>query len=182
MEKKLLLSLAVIIALSACEKQSEPEEGKADLRTTGFFCTMGINGLGLEDTLALRASNSGTFNITDYSATAEARGFIVRPRDIWQLITTGDNNWHLKNNAGKYISFEDDPYVTNDEYSYDLDDEPNEKSVFVRSTNSGQNFYLESKYKRGYYLITRAGDVSPPDPRHSRVRFQTKKQLWFFMP
>ncbi len=182
MKQNLVLTLAVLMLLSACEKQNSTDEESSDLRTIGFICTIGINGIGDEDTLALRSGVSGTFNITDYSATAESRGFLVRPRDIWQLITTGDNNWHLKNNAGKYISFEDDPYASNDEYSYDLDDVPNEKSVFIRTKGDGQNFYLESKYKRGHYLITRAGNVSPPNPRHSTVRFQPRKQLWFFMP
>lgn len=182
MKIRIMSILATIILLSACEKQNDKDEDNTDLRTTGFFCTIGVNGQGVEDTLALRAGTSGTFTITTYSATAEAGGFIIRPRDIWQLITTGDNNWHLKNNAGKYISFEDDPYATNDEYSYDLDDVPNEKSVFLRTKGEGQNFYLESRYKRGYYLITRAGNVSPPNPRHSNVRFQPRKQLWFFMP
>lgn len=185
MKHTFLLTIAVIITLSACQKQKTDEttETPSNLRTSGFFCTLGINSIDVNDTLCLRASvSSGTFTITDYSSTAEAGGFIVRPRDIWTLITTGDNNWHLKNNAGKYISFEDDPYATNDEYSYDLDDVPNEKSVFIRSETSGQNFYLESKYKRGYFLMTRAANVAPPDPSHRSVRFQKNKQLWFFMP
>lgn len=183
MKWKILPILAAIISLAACSKENDNEnEEPANLRTTGFLCTIGINSIGDRDTLALRVSvNSGRFTITDYSSTAEGGGFIVRPRDIWVLETTGDNNWHLKNNAGKYISFEDDPYVTDDEYSYDLYDVPNEKSVFIRNVD-GQNIYLESKYKRGYYLMTRAADVAPPDPSHATVRFQKNKQLWFFMP
>ena len=182
MKPQLMLGLAVTLLLSACEKQNQQEEDNEALRTTGFFCIIGVNSVDDLDSIALRVSVSGNIDVTDYSSTAEAGGFIKRPRDIWQLILTGDNNWQLKNNAGKYISFEDDPYDTDDEYSYDLDDVPNEKSVFIRTRADGQNFYLESKYKRGYYLITRAGNVTPPNPSHSSVRFQKNKQLWYFMP
>ncbi len=182
MKPVLMLTLALSMMLTACEKQNESDDENTDLRTIGFICTIGINSIGEEDTIALRTSVSGNFDVTDYTANAESRGFIVRPRDIWQLIITGDNNWHLKNSAGKYISFEDNPYASNNEYSYDLDDVPTEKSVFIRTKGDGQNFYLESKYKRGYYLITRGWDVYPPDPSHMTISFQPKKQFWFFMP
>lgn len=182
MKIKWILLGGMLSIMATCSKDDAENEEPVNLRTSGFLCTIGINSIEVTDTLAVRTNNSGTsFGLTDYSSTAEAGGFIVRPRDIFTLVTTGDNNWYLKNNAGKYISFEDDPYAQDDEYSYDIDDAPTEKSVFIRNAE-GDKFSLESKYKRGYYLVTRAGDVVPPDPSHEFNRFQRTKQLWFFMP
>ena len=187
MKWKILPILAFIITLAACNKENDSEnEEPANLRTTGFLCTIGIKSNEVAypnpDTICIGSNQSGgSYNIRDYSYTAIG-SFITRPRDIWTLVTTRDNNWHLVNHAGKYLSFEDDPYPTNDEYSIDMNDTPNEKSVFLRTSGTDQNFYLESKYKRGYYLITRAADVAPPDPSHSSVRFKKNKQLFFFMP
>ncbi|HLP39358.1 hypothetical protein [Lacibacter sp.] len=185
MKQKLLLSLLAIIILLACKKENANEQ-PTDLRASGFLCTIGIKSneqaYPNPDTICVGSNSSGTsYSIRDYSHTAIG-SFVVRPRDIWTLETTGDNNWYLKNHMGKYLSFEDTPYPVNDEYSIDFDDAPTEKSVFLRSHNNGQNFYLESKFKRGYFLISRAANVSPPDPSHSAIRFQKKQQLWFFMP
>ena len=185
MKHKILIALAALVFIG-CEKDKPKEETETtSLRTEGFLCTIGIksNEIGYPnpDTICIGSNSSGTsYSIRDYSHTAIG-SFITRPRDIWKLVTTGDNHWYLQNHAGKYLSFEDDPYAVN-EYSIDLDDAPNEKSVFIRNNNNGQNFYLESKYKRGYFLISRAGNVSPPDPSHSSIRFQQKQQAWFFMP
>lgn len=185
MKHKLLLSLLAIISLLACKKEKENVQ-PSDLRGSGFLCTIGIKSNEIvhpnPDSICVGSSSSGnSYLIRDYSYTAIG-SFILRPRDHWTLVTTGDNNWYLKNHAGKYLSFDDDPYPVNDEYSIDIDDAPTEKSVFIRNHNNGQNFYLESKYKRGYFLISRAANVSPPDPSHSSIRFQKNKQLWFFMP
>lgn len=186
MKKQFLLAVAVILGLGACQKKENVSEEPVNLRKTGFLCTIGIKSNEVvypnPDSICVGSSLSGTsYSIRDYSHTAIG-SFIVRPRDIWTLETTGDNNWYLRNHTGKYLSFEDDPYVVNDEYGIDLNDSPTEQSVFIRSHNNGQNFYLESKYKRGYFLISRAANVSPPDPSHSSIRFQKKQQLWFFMP
>lgn len=181
-----LLSASLLI-MATCQKEDDVEPEAGPLLTTGFICTIGINSVDVEDTLALRASNTGTFTITDYSPTAVAGGFLVRPKDIWKLETSGDNNWYLKNNAGKYIDFSEDlvdPVNQNPDkhgYRYDLSDAPTEKSTYIRNQKDGQ-FYLESKYKRGFYLCTRAANVQPPDPSHRSVRFLPSKQMWFFMP
>ncbi len=187
MKHKILIALAALVFI-ACQKDDPKEEetGNTALRTEGFFCTIGIKSNELvspnPDTICLGSTSSGTsWSIKDYSHTAIG-SFITRPRDIWKLVTTGDNNWYLQNHKGKYLSFEEDPYAVNDEYQIDLLETPNEKSIFIRNNNNGQNFYLESKYKRGYFLISRAGNVSPPDPSHTSVRFQKKQQAWFFMP
>ncbi len=186
MKQQLLFVLAVITSFASCQKKENVNEEQESFRKAGFFCTIGIKSneqaYPNPDTICVGSNSSGTsYSIRDYSHTAIG-SFIVRPRDIWTLETTGDNNWYIKNHVGKYLSFEDNPYPVNDEYSIDLNDAPNETSVFIRSQATGQNFYLESKYKRGYFLISRAGNVSPPDPSHSSIRFQKKQQLWFFMP
>lgn len=186
MKKQFLFAIVLIAALAACQKKENVNEEPANLRKTGFLCTIGIKSneqaYPNPDSICIGSSLSGnSYSIRDYSYTAVG-SFVVRPRDIWTLETTGDNNWYLRNHTGKYLSFEDTPYPVNDEYSIDLDDAPTEKSVFIRNNTNGQNFYLESKYKRGYFLISRAGNVSPPDPSHSSIRFQKNKQAWFFMP
>lgn len=182
-----LILLAGLLIMGTCDKDEDVTPDTGDLLTTGFLCTIGINGADVEDTIALRPGNSGTFTITSYSHTAEAGGFLERPKHIWTLETSGDNNWYLKNNAGKYIDFSDDffdPINENpdkDGYQYDLSDSPTEKSTYIRNRD-GNQFYLESKYKRGFYLCTRAADVQPPDPSHRSVKFLPTKQMWFFMP
>jgi hypothetical protein len=187
MMKKICISLLSVFLFLSCDKEDDAEPDNSTLLTTGFICTVGINSIDDTDTLALRAGNSGTFTITDYSHTAEKGGFLERPKDIWTLETSGDNNWYLKNNAGKYIDFSYDFYDPINEqpekygYRYDLSDSPTEKSTLIRS-RSGNGFYLESLHERGYYLSTFPADVQPPDPSHRNVRFSTKKQVWFFMP
>ncbi len=185
MKQTLLFTFIAVITLTACQKEKANDE-PSNLRTTGFLCTIGIKSNEAvypnPDTICIRSASTGTsYSITDYSYTAVG-SFVTRPKDIWTLVTSGDNNWYLQNSAGKYLSFEDTPYPVNDEYSIDLDDAPTEKSVFIRNSTNGQNFHIESKYKRGYFLISRAANVSPPDPSHSSIRFQKNKQAWFFMP
>lgn len=183
----LLLFIGSAVFTGCGSDDPKPESNNQEFYSTGFICTKGINGIGDADTIVLRAGTSGSFTITSYTHTAEDGGFLERPKDIWVLETAGDNSWRLKNNAGKYVEFSEDfadPINENPNkygYQYDLEETPTEDGLFLRNQD-GNEFYLEPKAKPGFYLVTRPGNVQPPDPRHSRVIFLPTKQMWFFMP
>ena len=141
----------------------------------GFLSTMGINSIDVQDTLCIRNSTSGTsYTLTDYSWTAEAGSFIRRPRDVWEIINTGTNQWHFKNSAGRYMGYQTTGFIS-------LDETPGPNNIFIMNS-TGNKFYIQPAADQSVYLNTLAWDVQPPDPSHQSIRFKSTKQMWWFMP
>jgi hypothetical protein len=183
-----LILLLVVFSFSyaMCSKEDAPANNNTapvNVLNKGFLSTMGLNSINVLDTICLRNGSSGAYaNITDYSHTAEAGGFIKRPRDLYELTNTGSNQYHIKISGGKYLGYKFNQYSTDyNRYSFTMDLSPAAHNLFLINWK-GNKFSIRPVENPKVYLNTMAANVQPPDPSHRILRFLEGEQLWWFQP
>lgn len=178
-----LLFVSCTCICGMCSKNDDAPAGPIELEhSQGFLVTIGVNGLGVVDSVCLRYGPAQP--VTEYGETSVSGGFIQRPKHTWQVINAGNNLWHFKYNDGRYLGYEhnEDPTYEKDRYTATIDDSPGENNLFVMN-KSGNMFYIQPAANKNVYLNTVVSDAVPPSPRHSFVRFKEgAKQMWFIMP
>ncbi len=179
-----LLLVLFTFSYAMCSKNdATPNPTQVNLPNKGFLCTMGINSIDVLDTICIRNNGSGRYgDITSYSHTAESRGFIKRPRDFYELINTGANQYHIKVSGGEYLGYKFNQYQTNyNRYSFTMDPSPGANNLFLIEQN-GNKFTIRPVANPNVYLSTMAATVQPPDPSHTVLRFlEGNPQPWWFM-
>ena len=154
----------------------------------GILATVGINGINVLDTIHFRnsATNGNTPSLFSYEGHLDypASGWYVRPRDFWELINSGSNTWHIRNNAGYYLGYEFNPNGTgNNKYTINLDLVPGNNHLFVMNKTGTNNFYIQPVANQNVFLNSLPADVQPPNPTHTKGRFlEGSEQLWFLIP
>lgn len=179
----LLLVLCTCSYAMCSKKDATANPPLLNIPNKGFLCTMGINSIDVLDTLCMRNSSSGRWaNMTDYSSTAEAGGFIKRPRDFYELINTGANQYHIKVSGGEYLGYKFNQYSTDyNRYSFTMDPSPSDNNLFLIE-QTGNKFTIRPVANPNVYLSTMASNVQPPDPAHRTLRFlENNPQPWWFM-
>ncbi len=186
----LLLSLSGIFGMCSKEDAVINEPGTnpvAIQHTRGLLVTRGINGIGVLDSIHFRNTNSSTHpTLFSYNTVYDnpSTGAYVRPRDLWELINAGTNNWHIKNNAGYYLGYEFNANGTGyNKYTITIDLVPGDNHLFVMNKTGSNNFYIQPVANRNVYLNSVSPNVQPPQPAHKYGRFiEGSKQLWFLIP
>ncbi|MGZ8544774.1 MAG: hypothetical protein ACXWV0_05730 [Flavisolibacter sp.] len=149
----------------------------------GFLATKGINSIHVPDTICLRNSSSGRYsNITDFTYYAEAGGFIQRPRDFYDLVSAGANQYYIKVTGGQYLGYKFNPNATNyNRYTYTTDVTANAHNLFMVNW-TGDKFSIRPAANPAVYLSTMPADVQPPNPSHEILRYlEGNPQLWWFI-
>ncbi len=190
---KLALSFTILTSIyGTCKKDdainADPTNTPGVIQVSkGLLVTRGINGIGVLDSVHFRNGNSNIHpTLFSYNTIYDnsSSGFYVRPRDFWELINSGTNSWHLKNNAGYYMGYKDNPNGTGtNRYTMRLDLIPTDNHLFVMNKTGANNFYIQPVVNKNVYLTSLPEDVQPPQPAHKHGRFiEGTKQLWFFIP
>src|SRR5690606_27617275 len=180
-----ILLIASTCILGMCSKKDEQAQPPIAIKLSkGILVTQAPNSIGKLDSVCFRNSTTGSsYTLNDYSHTAEAGGFIKRPKDVWELTNTGNNTWHLKNGGGRYLGIGDKiPNILEVRYNISLDEVPGEKNLFVMNESDGK-FYIQPVSNKNVYLNSLPDDGVSSHPRHTKVLFvEGEKQMWFFMP
>lgn len=181
----MLLLVLFTFSYAMCSKDDAPATNQPPVNALnkGFLCTMGLNGIEQLDTICMRNGSGGRWaNLTDYSHTAEAGGFIKRPRDFYELINTGANQYHIKISGGEYLGYKFNEYSTDyNRYSFTMDPSPAAHNLFLIDWN-GNKFTIRPVANPTVYLRTLAPNVQPPRYSHENIRyFENNPQSWFFM-
>ena len=179
-----LLLLLFSFSYAMCSKDDAPANNTAPtiILNKGFLSTIGLNSIEVSDTICLRNGTSGKFaNITDYSHTAEAGNFIKRPRDFYELINTGSNQYHIKILGGYYLGYKFNQYATDyNRYSFTMDQNAAAHNLFLVKW-TGNKFSISPARNPTVYLSTMHSNVQPPNYSHKTLRFlEGSQQLWWF--
>jgi hypothetical protein len=187
-----LVTIGFIFFFVMCKKENQNNNTNTPpvvmQFSKGILATVGINGIHVLDTIHFRnSSTSGNIpSLFSYEGSLDypASGWYVRPRDFWELINSGTNAWHIKNNAGYYLGYEFNPNGTgNNKYTITLDLVPGDTHLFVMNKTGANNFYIQPVANKNVFLNSLPADVQPPNPAHTKGRFlEGTKQLWFLIP
>jgi hypothetical protein len=148
----------------------------------GFLTSIGVNGLGDVDSVCLRFGQDHP--VSEYNQVAVDNGWLERARYSWEIIKTGNNQWQIKFNDGRYLGYKytENPVYERNRYTASIDLTPNENNLFVMN-QSNNMFYIQPAANKNVYLNTVVSTAVPASPRHSFVRFvEGKQQMWFIMP
>ncbi len=190
---KLGLAFTILTSLyGTCKKDDAINTNPATIPvvmqvTKGLLVTRGINGIGVMDSIHFRnttSSNQPTLFSYNTIYDNPSTGAYVRPKDFWELINSGTNTWHLKNNAGYYLGYKEDLNSSGvNRYTITLDLVAADNHLFVMNKTGANNFYIQPVVNKNVYLTSLPVDVQPPQPAHKKGRFiEGTKQLWFLIP
>ncbi|MES2881292.1 MAG: hypothetical protein V4676_04030 [Bacteroidota bacterium] len=186
------LLIAVVSICGMCSKNDEDNNVNNTpvvmQFSKGILATVGVNAIGVVDTIHFRnsAASGNTPSLFSYDGSLDyaASGWYVRPKDLWELINTGSNQWHIRNNAGYYMGYEFNANGTgNNKYTMSLDLTPGPNNLFVMNKTGTNNFYIQPVANKDVYLTSVVANITPPNPRHEHGKFISgTKQLWFLIP
>lgn len=185
--------LALVLFLPSCKEEDNPASPGTNntpgtIRITrGVLVTMGLNGIGLHDTIAFRIGRgtgySGNISLTsfDWEILANHTGFLKPEDDIWSLSSTGSGSGIYRierpGNA-PYFGWDFNSAYGSEYYSIRTAKTTSDTTSFRINALSNGHFTIELVFLPGYYLNAQL----PQTPGRTTEFVQGKPQEFWFEP